>query len=230
MNRLAKQSIAIVADVAGTTRDTVSQHVDIDGHNVLLVDTAGIEESANEIESQSQHQASRVAREANIRIWCMDGSSDVESDHVDQLRLIASEDRRPSVIDIWVVTKADLRCANFGGSQRSRQPGVPEYSIRCSSLTGQGIDQLRDRIVKALQSHDAEETGSVIGTAARCGQSIRQARAAIKHAIELTQRQEGHEFVSAELRLSADYLGEVTGAVYTDDILDRVFSRFCIGK
>ena len=70
----------------------------------------------------------------------------------------------------------------------------------------------------------------MIGTAARCGQSIDAAREAIAAAIRMTRNQDGHEFVSAELRIGANHLGEVTGAVYTDDILDRVFGRFCIGK
>ena len=80
------------------------------------------------------------------------------------------------------------------------------------------------------QSNDAEEIGSVVGTAARCSQSIHQAIAAIERAMHLTIHQEGHEFVSTEIRTVAQCLGEVTGTVYTDDILDRVFGRFCIGK
>jgi tRNA modification GTPase len=102
--------------------------------------------------------------------------------------------------------------------------------IQCSALNGEGIDDLRNSLCEHLKRHDSEEIGSVVGTAARCSQSLHQAIAAIQQAIQLTVNQEGHEFVSAEMRTIAQCLGEVTGTVYTDDILDRVFGRFCIGK
>ncbi|MGB1814125.1 MAG: hypothetical protein ACPHJ3_02135 [Rubripirellula sp.] len=102
--------------------------------------------------------------------------------------------------------------------------------IQCSALSGEGIDGLKRSISETLKQHDTEEIGSVVGTAARCSQSLHLAIAAIQQAIDLTTHQEGHEFVSAELRTVAQCLGEVTGTVYTDDILDRVFGRFCIGK
>jgi tRNA modification GTPase len=144
--------------------------------------------------------------------------------------LTAAGDRRPGTIDIWVATKSDLLRSDPNRNAHARLPEASVDWIECSALTGEGIDRLRNRITEALESRDAEETGSVIGTAARCGQSIDRAKEAISNAIQLTRYEEGHEFVSAELRLSADYLGEVTGEVYTDDILDRVFGRFCIGK
>ena len=95
----------------------------------------------------------------------------------------------------------------------------------------QSIDNpLHQAISDALTSQDAEEIGSVVGTAARCSQSLSQACNSIDAAMKLASNQEGHEFIAAELRVVAQCLGEVTGAVYTDDILDRVFGRFCIGK
>ena len=102
--------------------------------------------------------------------------------------------------------------------------------IQCSALSGAGIDDLRTSLCEHLKKHDTEEIGSVVGTAARCRQSLHLAIAAIQQAIQLTIHQQGHEFVSAEMRTVAQCLGEVTGTVYTDDILDRVFGRFCIGK
>ena len=97
-------------------------------------------------------------------------------------------------------------------------------------MTGAGIDELRRQLVEILESRDSEETGSVIGTATRCRESLANAIEAIKRAMELARHGDGHEFVASELRISVESLGEVTGAVYTDDILERVFGRFCIGK
>lgn len=222
LNRLAGYEAAIVTDLAGTTRDTVSAEIFIDGHHVTLIDTAGIEESNSSIDTQSQLQGNRAADEANIRIWCVDSSSDTTD-----LRNLHTEEKagnRQGVIDIWVATKSDR-----SGRGQTIQAGPSDW-IDCSTITGQGIETLQQRIAESIKTRDAEEVGSVIGTAGRCRQSIDGAREAIAAAIRLTQNGDGHEFVSAELRLCANHLGEVTGAVYTDDILDRVFGRFCIGK
>jgi tRNA modification GTPase len=97
-------------------------------------------------------------------------------------------------------------------------------------LTGFGIENLRRAIREALAQYDSEEIGSVVGTAARCSQSLEIASEAVTAAIDLIRGSGGHELVSAELRTIAQSLGEVTGTVYTEDILDRVFGRFCIGK
>lgn len=223
LNRLAERDVAIVADVAGTTRDTVSVEVVIDGHRVVFVDTAGIDEPHSSVTVQSQQQGNRAADEASIHLWCVDGSSNEGRGNLSDA-LDARPEARASSIALKVVTKSDLI-----GSKQSVRPDSLD-SIACSAVTGAGIDALKAAIIHSIEARDAEEVGTVIGTAARCGQSIEGARTALDAAIDLTHDQVGHEFVSAELRICANHLGEVTGAVYTDDILDRVFGRFCIGK
>ncbi|MGI9470580.1 MAG: tRNA modification GTPase [Rubripirellula sp.] len=220
INRLAGKEVAIVAEMAGTTRDVVTVDVEFDGVPVTLVDTAGIEDADTEVSRQSQSQSSRTSNEARLRLWCVDASRDDFDRATDELRQWASAGRRSPAIDLWVATKSDLA---------SRALEETKW-ILCSAVNGSGIGHLRSRIQAILCQQDAEEVGSVVGTASRCAQSLQLAREAIDRAISLTQHQEGHEFVSAELRVVAQSLGEVTGAVYTDDILDRVFGRFCIGK
>jgi tRNA modification GTPase len=220
INRLAGKEVAIVADIAGTTRDAVTVEIDIDGRPIRLIDTAGMEEAESEISQQSQGQANRASDEANIRLWCVDSSRDDFPTACQRMVEAADSTPRPSVINLWVATKADLQTAHRDDT----------HWIACSAVTGLGIDDLQRSIVAALSQQNAEEIGSVVGTAARCSQSLSQACEAVAAAIKLTENHEGHEFVSAELRTVAQCLGEVTGAVYTDDILDRVFGRFCIGK
>ncbi len=219
INQLSAQDAAIVADVAGTTRDTVIVDAMIDGYAVKLVDTAGIEDGSDDISRLSQAQADRAGRDAMIRLWCVDRSRTDFSSAMDSVQSLASLTRRADTIDVWVATKADL-----GG------PLIDDDWIQCSAVTGAGIERVRLAIVSVLASRDVEENGSVVGTAARCSQSLSSARSAIDNAIDLTRNQDGHELVSAELRIAAQSIGEVTGAIYTDDILDRVFGRFCIGK
>ncbi|WP_182864571.1 tRNA modification GTPase [Rhodopirellula sp. JC639] len=224
LNALAGHEAAIVADQAGTTRDVVSVPVQLGDHQVVLVDTAGIEtadgdSSLEQISHQAQLQARRAGREADIRLWCVDrGSSDWEPTAAAMREL--AKDKRQAAIDLWVATKCDGSIAR----------DTPDPWIRTSSLDGTGIGSLRQQIIEAIESLDANEGVSITSTAARCGGSLRAAETAIGSAIDYVHGRDGHEYVSSELRLAAAALGEVTGAVYTDDILDRVFSRFCIGK
>ena len=231
MNCLAGAQAAIVADVPGTTRDVVTTEAIIGSRAVTLVDTAGIELGQTDVDRHSQDQALRASRQACVRLWCVDQSrADFETAAI-RLRSIAAGEQRDRVIDLWVATKHDLvaNLAHAGMETDSTSNRAQDW-IMVSAVSDRGIKTLKQAIEVALSSRDSEETGSVVGTAARCGDSLRRARLAISEAVRLTLSMEGHELVSAELRSVAQCLGEVTGTVYTDDILDRVFSRFCIGK
>ncbi|MCO8121876.1 tRNA modification GTPase [Stieleria sp. TO1_6] len=224
LNALAGHDAAIVSDVAGTTRDVVSVPIQIQNHPLVFIDTAGIEtvqgqSALEQISQQAQIQASRAGREADIRLWCVDRSS-ADWQSTCQAMHHQAADKRRAAIDLWVATKSD--------SVTSGPPPAPW--IATSGLTGDGIDTLREELVAQIEQLDQSETDSVAGTAARCAGSLQAATTAIQSAIDYVNQDDGHEYVSSELRLAAAALGEVTGAVYTDDILDRVFSRFCIGK
>lgn len=228
LNQLAETPAAIVADLPGTTRDVVTAEATVGGRTVMLLDTAGIERGCDEIARRSQDQAERASQEASVRLWCLDQSRSDFFAAAAALRETAMRERSPRVTDLWVATKSDLVPKN---TPPKKTPGVNLGDwVICSAVTGHGIAELRRRIDAVLVDRDAEESGSVVGTAARCRDSLQKARSAIDAAIRLTRGSEGHEFVATELRTVAESLGEVTGAVYTDDILDRVFSRFCIGK
>ncbi len=222
INAIAGRSVAIVADVAGTTRDVISVEVTINGVKVQLVDTAGIEQSAAEdplfeITEASQKQAVHASQHADIRLWCVDSQSEDLTLKRAELFCHQGASKRGSG-DLWIATKCDLVEQRFDGW------------LMTSAVTGEGIESLKSAITARVHSVDAEEIGTVIGTAARCDESLMRAEGALETAGELVVNESGHEFIASELRLAVECLGEVTGAVYTDDILDRVFSRFCIGK
>ncbi len=219
INAVTGHDAAIVSEIAGTTRDSVTIDAEIDGHPVKLIDTAGIEVADSAISRLSQQQADLAGAHADVRIWCVDSSRDDFADACRDVQRLIDEESR-DVLDICTATKSDLNAGNE----------VIEGWIATSAATGAGIDSLRQAIAAAIDQRDGEEVGSVVGTAARCGQSLSAATTAMGDAIRLTRSSQGHEFVAAELRTAVMCLGEVTGAVYTDDILDRVFGRFCIGK
>ena len=148
INRLVDQSVAIVADLAGTTRDTITVDLDIEGQTATLIDTAGIEEAETEISQQAQDQARRAAAEANLRIWCVDRSRADFERAGESVRRSAEQSGRANAIDLWVATKSDLSPDGDCG---------PDW-IACSVVTGDGIDRLKSAISAAL-SHSASASG-----------------------------------------------------------------------
>ena len=219
-NRLVGSEAAIVADVAGTTRDTVTADVDIGGTPVRLIDTAGLESEATGLGGDAQGHTRRTADESDVRLWCVDLSRPDRDRHdaIDRLHK-AAKHRRGGQIDLWVGTKRDLATS-----------ALPDPWIATHSTDRSGSESLTAALAATLADRDREESGSVVGTAARSRESIRGAIEAVDAARSFASTGHGHEWVAAELRTAAGCLGEVTGAVYTDDILDRVFRRFCIGK
>ena len=227
LNKLTQTDTAIVTDQAGTTRDIITVHVQHQGHLFSITDTAGIENRSPgevdfEVMNQAQRQASDAVQRADVCLWCLD-ASDAEPATPFAAMSIGSDHGKRSIANVIVRTKIDLA---------GLPPNDPESEpcVGVSSMTGEGIDVLWNRLQAIAEQHHAAETGGVIGTAARCRDALRQAIICLDNAIASTQIKAGHEWVAAEMRRAVDHLGEVTGAVYTDDILDRVFSRFCIGK
>lgn len=217
LNRLAGRETAIVARRAGTTRDPVEAVLMIDQLQIRLVDTAGLEAAATEIDREAQAMAQQLERQADLRLICVDLAA--RSAPPEPATEIDNDSQTP---ELWVGTKADLL-------PEGRRP-VDQRWVVTSSTTGEGLDRLRRGIVEALEQQDRQEVLGVAGTAVRCGASLRQAVQAIDDTIELIHSGGGQELAAAEMRSALAALGEVTGEVYTDDILDRIFGRFCIGK
>ncbi len=210
LNALAGEEVALVSSVAGTTRDFVSRRVCFEGIELELIDTAGLNDAAaDEISTHSQFTARMRSANCELRLWC------VESTPASAMESPADDSRAP---ELRILTK----CDRLDPTQSMRSTFLPT-----SCRTGEGIAELRRRIAAALSSQPGD---AVASTAARCRESLALASAALRRAIDAAEGKAGEEFVAAEVRAALDDLGHVLGAVYTDDILDRIFSRFCIGK
>jgi tRNA modification GTPase len=224
LNALAGFETAIVSDVVGTTRDPVEVRVEVRDLLVRIVDTAGIEElteafAANgSIVSQAQTLGQQMAKDADLRLWC----SSLEFDLEPPPKHLANCMRIATKCDLLTSNDELALAASLG--QYRRDQGWLEIS----SATGQGLEAMVEEIALRLKN-DGNAHG-VSTTAARCRETLTDVAAGLASAAEVTRIGGGHELVSAELRLAMDAIGRVTGAVYTDDILDSIFSRFCIGK
>jgi tRNA modification GTPase len=235
LNALASAEAAIVSEQAGTTRDNISIDVEIHGYAIRVTDTAGIEtRGANEIDAEvsakAQQQAQDAASHADLWLWCIDASNLLPNEAIEQFRIARSSETTSTraAEHFLLLTKSDL--ITDRSAWETAIESIELTSLLISTRTGDGMDSLRGKISAVAERLDPTETGGVIGTAARCRGSLSDAIKAVNNAIELTGLQVGHELVAAEIRAATVAIGEVTGEVYTDDLLDRVFSRFCIGK
>jgi tRNA modification GTPase len=209
-NALIGSGQAIVADMPGTTRDYLLATIELDGVRCELCDTAGVELSdGDDVATSAQAQRGHAQRRADVELLCRD-AADAQSSPLDS----ASESDRPR-LTVW--TKTDLTGT------------PPAHGLSTSVVTGAGLDNLRIAIRAAVQRLDRHE-GGPRATAARCRGTLDGAVAALDRARQLAVASQGDELVAAEIRAALQSLGEVAGAVYTNDLLDRVFSRFCIGK
>lgn len=221
LNALTGEQAALVADVPGTTRDYVVRETDLGGRRVQLVDTAGWEpiEDESSISGAAQRATAQQRTRATLRLLCLDGSRPLTAVEKSWL------DHAPHGPRELVITKTDRR-DQLPERESLRRRGAVEVSAQ----TGQGLQALRERIAGWLAATEDDESTVVAGTAARCRESVRRAGESLARADELLATGGGEELLAVEMRCALDELGQVIGAVYTDDILDVIFSRFCIGK
>ncbi|HET6882242.1 MAG TPA: tRNA modification GTPase [Pirellulales bacterium] len=203
---------ALVSSEAGTTRDYLSTRLDLGGVACQLTDTAGLTSVSGGIGQAAQDATERQQRQADIEIFCLDATRPLTTAEAELLA------RSPNGQRIVVLTKID-------GHRRA--PALLD-AVETSSLTGAGLEQLRDRIREAATAEHVC-SGVVAATAVRSRESLRRVHASLIEARRLTPASV-EELVAAELRQALAHLGEVAGEIYTDDILDRIFCRFCIGK
>jgi len=210
---------ALVSDVPGTTRDYLSAEIDLGGnHCCLLIDTAGHEVVAptDAVPHEAQKHAHDQVLHCDVEILCLDCTRELNAWERGRLTEPAATAR----IIAW--TKSDLHPAGVFARLSSPAPVVPTTARHDT-----GLAHLRAALRSALGDL-GRDAGAL--TAERCAGSLRAALAGIAAAQELSSSAGDEELIAVELRLALEQLGQVVGAVYTDDILDRVFSRFCIGK
>jgi tRNA modification GTPase len=219
MNRLARREAAIVSPVAGTTRDVVEVRLVVAGYPVWVADTAGLREASDAIEAEGIRRALARAEEADLRIWVSD-AADVSRETSAGAAHPGSGDLRPG--DLRALNKADLM-----GAAPAEAGGEDVFVV--SAKSGAGFDGLERRLVQIVRSRlDADEAPLV--TRERHRGLVEEALAAVERGLEGARIGIGAELVSEDLRLAARALGRITGSIDADDLLDRIFSQFCIGK
>ena len=210
MNRLSGEDRAIVTEIAGTTRDILRETIDIDGLSVELVDTAGLRDNPDVVEREGIRRARAALETADAALWIRDTSD------ADDLVREALPDEVP-VVTVW--NKIDRKAA----------PDVlADDDIAVSARTGEGLDTLRETIVK-LAGYRNLGAGAFTARE-RHVNALKVAREHFHAGREALETEQAGELLAEELKLAHSCLGEITGTMSSDELLGRIFSEFCIGK
>jgi tRNA modification GTPase len=216
LNALARREAAIVSPYAGTTRDIIEVHLDLDGFPVTLLDTAGIRQSKDPVEQEGVRRAQKRAADADLVLWVIDVADDG-----------SGRDFAPDVVpsqDVWLIgNKTDLAPA-----EDIKNEYIFTYSISASQ--GKGLGELRAALANFARSRLAGGETAII-TRARHRQALEGTVSALDRALAEADRPGGREeIIAEELRTAAVALGRLTGRVDVEDVLDVIFRDFCIGK
>jgi len=215
MNALLGQERAIVTDVPGTTRDTIEESIEIGGIQIVLTDTAGIRETTDPVELEGTRRSAEALASADVVILVCDGHDPPNPEY---RKLIAQH--QPAIV---VLNKSDL-----GINTEWVEQGDAADRVRLSAHTGEGLDALRTALHKHLIEAGAPNTESV--TNERHWIALKQAREALTKASAAISQGAPGEIVSFEIDESLGALSSIIGETTAQDILDQIFSQFCIGK
>jgi len=226
-NSLLGTQQSIVTEVAGTTTDFLVGELILKSMKLDLVDTAGAEKRSEYISSQAQQHRIEQQEQADAGLFCIDSFRETTRWEKEQLSNLTTS-------CVVVLTKLDLHSSTSKRlnnlSQEIRSLGFGGPIVSTSSESGVGLESLAEEISLAVINSQSPDQSIVGTTVLRASESLRDASAAVEHAKDALIHRLGDELVASEIRRSLEALGQVVGAIYTDDILDLVFGRFCIGK
>lgn len=221
-NRLVERDRAIVTATPGTTRDLVTERISLDGIPLELVDTAGLREANEEVEQLGIARSREALADAALVLIVLDATQPLNEE---ERSLLAAVQGRPALI---AVNKSDLANGKLADSG-SATPGFPNIAaLATSALTGTGIAELRERILALATGGAADEPGML--TSIRHHQAVTAALAALADASQANSAAIPHEMILLDLYRGLWALDSLTGQTTSDDILNLIFSTFCIGK
>ncbi|MBR1409100.1 MAG: tRNA uridine-5-carboxymethylaminomethyl(34) synthesis GTPase MnmE [Clostridia bacterium] len=217
LNALLGEDRAIVTAIPGTTRDVIEARTQMDGYSVILTDTAGLRDAGDEVERIGIERAQKALSEADVRLMVIDGSEPLEEE---SLKL--AEEISPHLV---VISKEDLPQAFATSALEKALPGVPVLSV--SAPSGEGLAELKTKIASLAKPEAGE--GAIL-TQARHAEAALRACASIGDAIAALNDGFETDVAAVDLSAALDALGEITGETLSEQVIDEVFARFCVGK
>lgn len=222
LNCLLKEDRAIVSEYAGTTRDVIEEQFLLGGIPIVLADTAGIRETEDYVERIGVEKSRRILNEAELAIVVLDGSAPLTEEDFEILELVKG---RSYVI---IINKSDLGSANIKNSLTGEFKNAPV--IELSAKTGAGLDVFTSWLQKFVYGSDKHLGDGIYVQNARHENLLKNSLASMQDALSAAEAQMPYDCIMIDLRNAAGFLGEITGDTVRDEIINEIFSKFCIGK
>ena len=222
LNALLREDRAIVTPIPGTTRDVIEEVVNIRGIPLKIMDTAGLRHTRDQVEVEGVRRTRDRMALADLVIWVVDGSEPVTAQDLD---ILPEVQPRKTVV---ALNKSDLPQRLNPRDLGERLPGTPLIPV--SALHHSGIDRLEEAIRDLVLDGRQDSSAEILLSNLRHKQAVENAREGLEQALEASQASLSAEFISVDLGRSLQALGEIAGETTSEDILNRIFSQFCIGK
>ena len=220
LNALLKKDRAIVTEIPGTTRDIIEDHININGLPIRIIDTAGIRNSDETVEKEGIRRSLKAIENADLIVAMLDGSETLKLEDFEFLNIIRSKNT------LIVINKTDL-------DMKISPESIQEYGKQClyiSAVTGRGLEELKSTIFNSNLKDWKEEREGLVVSNIRHKLALDRSALSIGNALNALKDKQPLEIFSIEIRDALDRIGEITGVVTTDEILDKIFNDFCIGK
>lgn len=222
MNGLLKETRAIVTDIPGTTRDTIEEVLSIRNIPVYLVDTAGIRETSDKVEKMGIEKSKEAFNQADFILFLLDGSRPLEEE---DLQIMEFLKERKSLV---LINKRDLGEAISIEDISAKLPA--SQVIEASLLKGQGITEIEDAVEDLVYGGEIVQKESMMVNNVRHIELLQQAVKSLTDALHMSERREALDFIEVDVKNAYERLGEIIGETVSDDIINEVFARFCLGK
>lgn len=224
-NALVRERRAIVTDIPGTTRDVIEEYVNLSGVPVRLMDTAGIHETEDVVEREGVSRSRELLGRTDVTVYVVDASDAATGVNLDDD--IQMLNALPKDETILVLNKIDLAAGQVDAQLYG--DAAPEVVVKTSAATGEGLDELEQAIVQVVTKGHFS-AGEVVVTNARHEDALRRCKSHLEDALSALERSVPHDLIVIDIREGLSALGEITGDTVDEDVIDRIFSDFCVGK
>ena len=221
LNRLLKEERAIVTDIAGTTRDTIEESIIHDGILLNFIDTAGIHETTDIVESIGVEKSKKALDEANLVLFIIDNSKEIEQEDIDLLEALKEKKKIVLINKIDINDKIDEKILNYAEK---------EEILSISAKNNIGIDELLNKIVEDYKSNKIDDNDEFIITNKRHKEAIDKTISSFSNILDSINKDTPLDMVSIDLQNGLSYLGEILGENVNEDIINGIFAKFCLGK
>ena len=222
LNAILKEDRAIVTEYEGTTRDTIEEFVNIEGIPLKLIDTAGIRNAKDEVEKIGIAKSREIAKEADLIIAIFDSTKELSPEDLEILNLIKGKK------SIVILNKIDLNA--ILSKNDDRFTNVSDNILKLSALNGEGLEKLYETISKMFSLNEINLDNEIVITNLRHKNLISKALINVKKSEEAIEQNMPVDIIAIFIKDILEDLGNITGDVVTDDIINEIFSKFCLGK